>query len=110
MKPSSAPKNISRTAVRNATLLNLLATPGLGSLVARRWFEGICQILLSIAGFALVVVWCVRELIPYYGEMFNDAAPQRIGFQMLGLGAAMFAIAWIWSLWTSLSLSRGVSQ
>jgi 4a-hydroxytetrahydrobiopterin dehydratase len=110
MKPSSAPKSISRTAVRNATLLNLLATPGLGSLVARRWFEGVCQILLSVAGFALVVVWCIRELIPYYGQMFNETPPQRIGFQMLGIGAAMFAIAWIWSLLTSLSLSRGVSQ
>jgi len=110
MKSSSAPKSISRTAARNATLLNLLATPGLGSLVARRWFEGIAQLLLSVAGFILVVVWFVREMIPYYGEMFNDSPRTPVGLEMLGLGAGLFAAAWIWSLVTSLSLQRQVSQ
>ena len=109
MKPSLAPRIISRASARNATLLNLLATPGLGSLVGRRWFEGACQLLLSVAGFVLLVVWCIRELVPYYGEMFNDAPPPHVGFQMLGVGAAMFAFSWFWSLITSLSLSRAAS-
>jgi 4a-hydroxytetrahydrobiopterin dehydratase len=110
MKPSSAPAIISRAAVRNATLLNLLATPGLGSLVARRWFEGIGQLLLSVTGFCLVVVWFIREIIPYYGEMFSDTPPPHVGLQMLGVGAAMFAASWFWSLVTSLSLSRTASR
>ncbi len=110
MKPSLAPRIISRAAARNATLLNLLATPGLGSLVARRWFEGTGQILLSVAGFSLVVVWFIREMLPYYGEMFNDAPPPPVGLQMLGVGAALFAFAWFWSLVTSLSLSRVASR
>jgi 4a-hydroxytetrahydrobiopterin dehydratase len=110
MKPSSAPKNISRTAARNATLLNLLATPGLGSLVARRWVEGIGQLLLSVAGFILVVVWFIREIIPYYGQMFNESPRAPVGLQMLGVGGTLFIVAWVWSLLTSLSLSRQVSE
>jgi 4a-hydroxytetrahydrobiopterin dehydratase len=106
MKPSSPAKNISRASARNATLLNLLGTPGLGSLVARRWLEGIGQLILSVIGFALVLIWFIREIIPYYGEMFNNAEPSPVGLKMLALGAAMFALAWFWSLATSLSLSR----
>jgi 4a-hydroxytetrahydrobiopterin dehydratase len=110
MKPSSTAKNISRASARNAALLNLLATPGLGSLAARRWLEGIGQLILSVVGFALVLIWFIREIIPYYGEMFNDTAPRPIGLNMLGLGGGMFALAWIWSLVTSLSLSREASR
>lgn len=106
MKPSSAPKSISRTSARNAALLNLLATPGLGSLAARRWFEGIGQLILSVVGFTLVLIWFIHEIVPYYGEMFSETAPRPIGLKMLVLGASLFALAWIWSLVTSLSLSN----
>ena len=54
-------------------MLNLLATPGLGSLLCGRWIAGTGQLLLSVAGFALVIVWFFKEMIPYYGLMFNDA-------------------------------------
>ena len=51
MKPSSGtPKNLSRTKARNALLLNQLATPGLGSLLAGRWIAGTGQLLCSVAG------------------------------------------------------------
>lgn len=110
MKPSSAPKQVDRTTVRNATLLNLLATPGLGTLAARRWLEGGAQLLLAVTGFGLVCLWFVREMVPYYGQMFSDTPPPVGGFKMLGLGAALFALAWCWSLVTSLRLSRLVSQ
>lgn len=103
-------KKLTPAAARNAALLNLLATPGLGSLVARRWLEGIGQLVLSVAGFILVLVWFLRIMIPYYRQMFSDA-PAPVGdFKLLATGAAMFAAAWIWSLVTSLSLTRAVSQ
>ena len=110
MKPSSTPKPPSRTAARNATLLNLLATPGLGSIIARRWVEGVGQLLLSVTGFMLVVVWFVRVMVPYYGQMFSDTPPSPVGFKMLGGGFGLFALAWVWSLLTSLSLSRSLAQ
>jgi len=43
----------SRALARNATLLNLLATPGLGSIIGRRWIAGSGQLLLAVVGFTL---------------------------------------------------------
>ncbi len=110
MKPSSAPKNISRAKARNAGLLNLLATPGLGSLAAGRWLEGFGQLALSVTGFILVLVWFIREIVPYYGEMFSDTPPSIVGLSMVGEGMGLFALAWVWSLVTSISLSREASK
>lgn len=107
----SAPdKKLTPAVARNAALLNLLATPGLGSLVARRWLEGIGQLALSVIGFVLVVVWFVRIMIPYYRQMFSDTPAPVGGFKLLAAGAGMFAAAWLWSLVTSLSLGRAASQ
>ncbi len=74
MKPSLATKKISRAKARNAALLNQLATPGLGSLLARQWIAGTGQLLLSVIGFTLVMVWFVEELIGYYGQVFQRQA------------------------------------
>src|ERR1700744_5122367 len=110
MKPSLAAKKINRKSARNATLLNLAATPGLGSLVAGRWAEGLAQIFLAVTGFVLVLIWFIHEMIPYYGQMFSDTPPPAVGFKMLGWGFALFALAWVWSLVTSLSLSRAAGK
>lgn len=111
MKPSSAKPRPSRSKARNAALLNLLATPGLGSLLAGRWFAGLGQLLLSVAGFGLLTVWFVQMMLGYYGQMFGDgsAHPQPTNQNLL-LGAALFAAGWIWSLFTSLRLMREASQ
>jgi 4a-hydroxytetrahydrobiopterin dehydratase len=106
MKPfSSRGKPLSRAAARNATLLNLLATPGLGSLLARRWIAGGGQLLLALAGFSLFLIWFVKEMIQYYGQITGDVEVQPIG-RFLVAGLVLFASAWLWSLVTSLSLLR----
>lgn len=111
MKPSSAIRRLSRAKARNAALLNQLATPGLGSLLARRWIAGTGQLLLSVAGFVLVVVWFVREMMRYYGQMFSDSATiPPATFTCLWFGAVLFALAWGWSLVTSFSLLREASR
>ena len=46
LRPPPAP--LSRSAARNAALLNQCATPGLGSLMAGRRLAGIGQLLLAI--------------------------------------------------------------
>ena len=85
--------------------MNQLATPGLGSLLARRWVAGIGQLILAIAGFALVVAWFVEVLIQFYGMINSDAPPRAAGW--LGeAGALTFIAAWLWALITSLSLLR----
>jgi len=106
MKPSLARKKISRAAARNAALLNLLGTPGLGSLLARRWFAGGGQLLLAVAGFALVVVWFAQEIIPCFGGLFSEQPLPPVNLKTPAVGAGLFASAWLWSLVTSLSLRR----
>ena len=111
MKPSSpGRKPVSRTKAKNAAMLNLLATPGLGSLFCGRWIAGTGQLILAAAGFAIVTVWFFKEMIPYYGMMFSDATPSFPGFKMLAQGGILFAVSWFWSAVTSVSLMREASR
>ncbi len=92
-------------------MVNQLATPGLGSLMGRRWLEGIGQLLIAVAGFALVLIWFVREISGYLGQAFSDAPVSHpAGVGMLAAGTGLFALAWIWSGITSLSLLREASN
>jgi 4a-hydroxytetrahydrobiopterin dehydratase len=110
MKPFSAPKEISPAKARNATLLNLFATPGLGSLAAGYWVAGLGQILLATAGFILVLVWFFKIIIPYYSMMFGETQPPPINWTTGWVGTVLFALAWCWSLVTSISIQRAASQ
>lgn len=109
MKPSSAPKRISRAKARNAALLNQLATPGLGSIVAGRWIAGTGQLLMSLGGFVLIMGWFFKEMSQLYGQISGQVAVQPIGW-ILEAGAILFALAWVWSLVTSFSLFREASR
>lgn len=107
MTPSSANAKTNRTRARNATLVNLLATPGLGSLMAGRVVEGILQLLLAVAGFVLVTAWFWLVMKNYYGQMFGEEVVHHSGpLSILIFGGVFFAMAWLWSLFTSLSLMR----
>ena len=111
MKPSSANAKTNSTRARNATLLNLLGTPGLGSLMAGRVVAGVGQLVLAVAGFTLVVIWFVQMMSGYYGQMFSEEtthAPTVL--TKLLLGGGIFALAWVWSLVTSISLMRAAKQ
>jgi 4a-hydroxytetrahydrobiopterin dehydratase len=110
MKPSSpGRKPVSRSKARNAAMLNLLATPGLGSLLGGRWIVGAGQLVLAVAGFTLVLVWFFKEMIPYYGLAFGDEPPPIPGLKMLAEGAILFAASWLWSAVTSAGLMREAS-
>ena len=98
-------KPLSRAKARNAALVNQLATPGLGSLLARRWVAGIGQLILAVAGFALFVAWFVEVLIQFSGMINSDAPPRSVGW-LAEAGALTFIAAWLWALITSLSLLR----
>jgi 4a-hydroxytetrahydrobiopterin dehydratase len=110
MKPSSPRrKPVSRAKAKNAAMLNLLATPGLGSLLCGRWIAGIGQLVLACVGFTLVVVWFFKEMIPYYGLMFGDEPPHLPSLKALAEGATLFVASWLWSAVTSVSLLREAS-
>lgn len=100
--PSSSAR---RTKARNAALINQLATPGLGSLLAGRRWSGTGQLLLAVAGFCLVVAWFGMLMWNLY-HVFDTGQEGKSVAWVGELGAALFALAWIWSLFTSLSLLR----
>lgn len=105
---SPSGKPLSHATARNAALLNLLATPGLGSLVARRWLAGTGQLLLSLVGFTLFMIWFVKVMTQFYGQISGEVVVHPAGKYLIA-GAVLFALAWIWSLVTSLSLLRAVA-
>jgi 4a-hydroxytetrahydrobiopterin dehydratase len=109
MKPFSTPKKNSRAAAKNALLLNLFATPGLGSLVARRWVAGIGQLIIFLIGFVIFFIWFAKQMIQLYGQITGDVPVRPIGW-ILGISLIFVAVAWFWSLVTSLSLLRGASK
>jgi len=100
-------KPLNRTTARNFALLNQLATPGLGSVLAGRFVAGVGQLLLAVTGFTLVVTWFVKVLIQVYSlvNMNSDEQPRSVAW--LGLaGFGVFALAWLWALATSLGILR----
>jgi hypothetical protein len=79
---------------------NLLVLPGLGSLLVGRRV-GWIQAALAVGGFVLTLVWLVSFLRTWIslGEFPLDAGPE-MGRGLYGI--ALFAVAWLWSLGTSL--------
>src|SRR6267154_5947593 len=93
----------SRATARNATLLNLLATPGLGSLLGRRWIAGGSQLLLAVIGFTLFVVWFIKVMIQFYGQIGGNVEVRPV-CKYLAAGLILFGLAWGWSAVTSTRL------
>jgi hypothetical protein len=106
---TSSVAHISPAAARNCFLINQFATPGLGSLMAKRYISGLGQLLLSVAGFLLVMIWFVLTLKEVYSLMYHDA-PARSYARFAGAGVLTFAVAWTWSLFTSLSVIRDAKR
>lgn len=105
MKTSLAPARLDRSTARNCILVNQLATPVLGSLMAVRRLAGIGQLLVAVAGFLMVCGWFVLLAIGFYNAIVRDAPPKPVG--SLGrAGAFTFGVAWLWSLSTSLQIYR----
>jgi len=106
MKPSFPQprrKPVDSVTARNAALVNQLATPGLGSLMAGRWVAGSGQLALAVAGFVMVVVWFFKVMIQYYGQIVGDVPPHPVGW--IGeTGAILFIASWFCALVTSIGL------
>src|ERR1035437_5130471 len=93
--PGRTQKPVDRAKARNCTLMNLLATPGLGSLLGGKILPGIGQLALAVLGFCLVMYWFVKMLGGLFSEQ-NDAAQS---YAVCGLlGGAVFVASWFWSL------------
>jgi hypothetical protein len=93
-----------RTWAWGCMLINQLATPGLGSIIGRRFLAGIGQLLLAVGGFVMIVVWMAR----FYYDCYREAMGQKPVGSPYGWwgkwGLILFGAAWLWALVTSLSL------
>ncbi len=99
MTPSGGP---ARSQAWGCVLGNLVL-PGLGTFIARRRVSGLLQLVISQTGFLLMLLWAISYVVEWLraGEMPTDlGAHFRLGL----IGAAMFFLAWIWSLASSVDV------
>jgi len=94
----------------NCLLVNQFATPGLGSLMGRRYVEGALQLALAVGGFVLVI-WAYIQW--FWGMFRNVGGADSITwpFPAYGkVGAIMFAASWCLAWVTSISLLRAARK
>jgi hypothetical protein len=63
------------------------------------------QLLLAVTGFLLFCAWFVNVLRQFYGLINSDIEPVLRPWLAFS-GIAVFAVAWLWALVTSISLLR----
>jgi len=89
-----------------AILVNLTATPGLGSLMCGRPWAGLGQLAFSVSGFCLIMAWMVRLIYRSMMAQMDNALPPMPASWLWQWGVVLFGAGWLWSLVTSLSLWR----
>ena len=100
------PRPLSQNRLLTCILINQLATPGLGSLLARRRLSGAGQLCLALAGFALFMLWMLQVIDREILEALDEAVTQHNHYWMCRWGLILFGASWLWALVTSLSLWR----
>jgi hypothetical protein len=81
-----------------------LATPGIGSLKARRIFAGIGQLSLAIASAILICAWVIAWSWRIYRAQIGEPVPQNSPGWLLKWGIVCFGASWLWTLITSVNL------
>ena len=97
---------IDRARATNCAVINLAATPGLGSWLVGRMVEGVAQLILSVTGFCLLIGWFVQLVIVAVKQLGGASPDARTSLWLLKVGGGLFVLAWIWSLVTSISVWR----
>ena len=106
MKIFSGDKALSPSKARNCLLMNLFATPGLGSLMGGRLIAGLGQLTLFLIGFGFICVWFLKTMKEYY-SLIGEEIPIQTSYGRYFLAGFLFAAAaWLWSLLTSLQMVR----
>jgi len=96
---------VDRTTAWICLLVNLLVTPGLGSLVAGRlWAAGV-ELGIAFTGFFFVLAWFFNlfKLIANAGDIQSDLRPSA---WLALIGLSLFGLAWFLSLITSIRIIR----
>lgn len=105
-----APKQIDPAKALVCFVINVFATPGLGSLIAGRVAVGIVQFTLGIIGAGLIVGW-ITCLVWDNIRIAAGEAPIKMPYSWAGkYGVIVFGLAWLWALITSISILREAKQ
>jgi hypothetical protein len=102
-------KPVDRKRATHCLIVNQLATPGLGSLLGRRFIAGTGQLILAVVGFCLVILYFMFLFRSSYQELVGGA-PVSTHNEYGKYGALIFLASWIWSWFTSLSLLRAAKH
>jgi len=96
---------LDRSAAWLCVVTNQLVTPGLGSIVAGRFWAGLIQLALALAGCVLLVLWFFHLLkVELQGE---DLAAGLHPYAWLGeVGLALFLSGWLLALSSSVGILR----
>ena len=89
-------------------LANVVGVPGLGTLMARRW-EALPQLTLSITSGVLLTWWLVAFAVAELRTMMMPP-PGGPAFALALLGLGLFALGWVWALFSSLAFFRSVRR
>jgi hypothetical protein len=93
-------------------LINQLAFPGLGTILAGSRLAGYAQAILMVAGFILTTgfllyyLLCMVRLITSSWSEAQFAAHYRPYLWSLYWGLGLSAFAWFWALYSSLRILR----
>jgi hypothetical protein len=98
-------KTLDRAAIKVCVGINLLATPGLGTIMAGRYLVGAMQLLLACAGFLLFLCWIWLLL------RSAMAGQTDVGQNWLWQWALVsFGLSWLWALWSSVVMLRNRAE
>ncbi len=89
--------------------MNLLVLPGLGSFLVGRRITGVAQAVLASIGAGMSAWWLILLARQWTQESYfpiDGGDDFRIGV----FGVLVFAVAWVWSLVTSLTVVHEARQ
>src|SRR2546423_10285551 len=98
-------KRLDKKTAQACVGINLLATPGLGTIMAGRFVAGTIQLIASVAGFVLLMKWMFSW---FWSRLSSTVGAPAPAWQWQA-GAALFALGWIGSLWSSVDMVRNAS-
>lgn len=99
-------KPLSTQRAWSCVLMNQAATPGLGSIMGRRWLAGSLQLALALIGFALLCVWIGKYCYNLILKQLDQPVTGSPGNWLGEWGLILFGASWLWSWVTSISLIR----
>lgn len=93
-------KTLDRRKAEACAGVNLLATPGLGTVMAGRWLAGAVQLAFSVSGFTLFTKW-------FYTLFQNLSTTGARGpAWQWQTGLILFGVGWLGSAWSSFNFIR----